>query len=80
VSTEPTTDAGGVVDLGWSDGKRKRKYVSGPTQSNVMEKLRQAQREAGAGVVADDHLTVGQFLQRWSTHSFAGAGVGHNAG
>jgi integrase len=37
-----------------------------------MDKLHQAQREADAGVVADDRLTVGQFLQRWSTQSLPG--------
>jgi hypothetical protein len=52
----------GVVDLGFVDGKRKRKYVSGATQAEALGKLRQAQRDAGAGVVSDDRMTVGRFL------------------
>ncbi|MHB8246417.1 MAG: tyrosine-type recombinase/integrase [Acidimicrobiales bacterium] len=55
----------GAVDLGWIDGKRRRKYVAGATQSEALEKLRQAQRAAKAGVVADDRITLGQFLERW---------------
>ena len=51
----------GVVDLGFVDGKRKRKYVSGPTQAEVPGKLRQAQLDADAGVVSDDRMTVGRF-------------------
>ena len=35
----------GVVDLGFVDGKRKRKYVSGATQAEALGKLRQAQRD-----------------------------------
>ena len=69
------TDSGhwrGVVDLGFVDGKRKRKYVSGPTQAEALGKLRQAQREAEAGVVSDDRMTVGHFLARWSTVNLPG--------
>ena len=62
----------GVVDLGFVDGKRKRKYVSGPTQAEALGRLRQAQREADAGVVSDDRMTVGHFLARWSTVNLPG--------
>lgn len=55
----------GVADLGWVDGKRRRKYVRAATQGEVLAKLRQIRREADAGVVADDRITVGQFLARW---------------
>src|SRR5579862_2085456 len=55
----------GSVDFGWVDGKRRRKYVAGATQSEALEKLRQAQRAAAAGVVTDDRITVGAFLERW---------------
>jgi len=61
-----------VVDLGWVDGKRRRKYVSGATQSQALERLRQAQRELDHGVVSDDRLTVGQFLSRWATQNLPG--------
>ena len=62
----------GVVDLGFVDGKRKRKYVSGQTQAEALGKLRQAQRDADAGVVSDDRMTVGRFLARWSTVNLPG--------
>ena len=55
----------GVADLGWVDGKRRRKYVRAATQGEVLARLRQIRREADAGVVADDRITVGQFLARW---------------
>lgn len=62
-STAPATAAGG----GWSNWSgvtagRRRKYVSGATQAQVLDRLRQAQREAEAGVVADERLTVRAFL------------------
>ena len=62
----------GVVDLGFVDGKRKRKYVSGQTQAEALGKLRQAQRDVDAGVVSDDRMTVGRFLARWSTVNLPG--------
>ena len=62
----------GVVDLGFVDGKRQRKYVSGATQAEALGKLRQAQRDADAGVVSDDRMTVGRFLARWSTVNLPG--------
>lgn len=55
----------GVADFGWVDGKRRRKYVRASTQGEVLARLRQIRREADAGVVADDRITVGQFLARW---------------
>jgi integrase len=54
-----------VADLGWVDGKRRRKYVTGATQGEALTKLRNMQRTAGDGVVTDDRITVGQFLNRW---------------
>ena len=47
----------GVVDLGWLEGKRQRKYVSAITQAQALEKLRNAQRAAEVGVVSDDRIT-----------------------
>lgn len=66
----------GSVDLGWVDGKRRRKYVAGATQSEALEKLRQAQRAAAAGVVTDDRITVGSFLERWLTVNLPGSVAG----
>jgi len=55
----------GSVDLGWTDGKRHRNYVSGKTQQDALRKLRAAQRSAEVGVVADGRLTVGRWLDQW---------------
>lgn len=57
----------GIADLGWVDGKRRRKYVRVATQGEVLAKLRQIRREADAGVVADERITVGQSLHIRST-------------
>jgi integrase len=62
----------GVADLGWIDGKRRRKYVRGSTQAEVLTKLRQIRSEAEAGVVADDRITVGGFLSRWVSVNLQG--------
>lgn len=62
----------GVADLGWVDGKRRRKYVTGATQSEALEKLRKVQRDAAAGTVSNDQLTVAQFLTRWVTVTLPG--------
>lgn len=61
-----------VVDLGWGEGGRQRKYVSGATQAQALERLRRAQRDAEGGVVADDRITVGAFLDRWVTSNLSG--------
>ncbi|MHB1739150.1 MAG: tyrosine-type recombinase/integrase [Actinomycetes bacterium] len=61
-----------MADLGWDEGGRCRKYVSGATQAEALERLRRAQRDAEAGVVADDRLSVGAFLDRWVTTNLAG--------
>jgi integrase len=39
-----------AVDLGWKDGKRDRKYLSGPTKAAVARKVREALAQADAGV------------------------------
>jgi hypothetical protein len=54
-----------VIDLGWEDGHRQRKYLSGRTQAEVLAKMRTTRRATDAGVVTDDRITVGQFLDRW---------------
>jgi integrase len=66
----------GVVDLGWHADGRRRKYVSGPTQAQALERLRRAQREAEVGVVSDDRLTVGAFLGRWAEANLPGTVTG----
>ncbi len=66
----------GVVDLGWIDGKRRRKYVSANTQGRVLEKLHLAQRAAESGVVSDDRITVAEFLDRWVRVNLAASVAG----
>jgi integrase len=54
------------VDLGWSGGKRQRKYLSGKTQAEVIRKLRTTQRAIEGGTPAGDgRLTVESFLNWW---------------
>ena len=66
----------GAVDLGWTDGKRRRKYVSAATQGQALEKLRHAQRAADAGIVSDDRISVSQFLDRWLRINVPGSVTG----
>ena len=39
----------GVVDLGWHDGKRRRKYITRGTQAEVVRELRRLTAAAEAG-------------------------------
>jgi integrase len=55
-----------VVDLGWRDGRRQRKYVYGGTRKEAFEKLRQARRAHEEGtLVLNARVTVGEFLDSW---------------
>lgn len=55
-----------VADLGWVDGKRKRKHLYGETRAKVADALVRVLRAAQLGVQpADDLVTLGQFLERW---------------
>lgn len=59
-----------VVDLGWRDGKRKRKYVYGATRQVVAEQLTKLLREKAQGLpVAVDRQTVERFLRDWLENS-----------
>lgn len=54
------------IDLGWVDGKRRRKFIYGRTRAEVATKLRQAQQGVDHGQVpADGRLTTGAFLESW---------------
>ena len=55
-----------VLDLGWRDGKRTRKYFYGSTRERVARKLARglAQHQQGFEF-ANERLTVEQFLGRW---------------
>jgi integrase len=55
-----------VIDLGWADGKRQRKYLSGQTRREVQAKLDAARRDYQQGLpLAPEHLSLEQFLLRW---------------
>src|SRR5664279_5335645 len=56
-----------VVDLGWRDGRRRRKYLSGRTRAEVAGKLRRVLDEQEAGLeVSTDGLAP--TLETWLTH------------
>jgi len=55
-----------MVNLGWQDGKRVRRSVSGTTRREVVEKLREARRAMDAGLQpVSDRLTVAAYLEDW---------------
>ena len=63
----------GAIDLGWVDGKRKRKVVSAHTRGEVVKRLREIHPVIAQGVVpASDRLTVGQYLNEWLAHRISG--------
>jgi integrase len=56
----------GVLDLGWQDGKRRRKSVYGKTRAEAARKLAEAQNQQQAGMlVEDERMTVEQFIDTW---------------
>jgi integrase len=55
-----------VLDLGWRDGKRARKYFYARTRDQVARKLARALAQHQQGYeFANEQLTVEQFLGRW---------------
>jgi integrase len=56
----------GQADLGWQDGKRRRKSLYGRTKSEVQGKLRETlHRKAHGMPPVPEQETVGTFLRRW---------------
>jgi integrase len=54
------------IDLGWQDGKRRRKAYYGATRGEVRDKLTAALRDLQHGTTpGDDRETVAQFLTHW---------------
>ena len=54
------------VDLGWENGKRKRKVIYGKTRKEVAEKLKVVLRDQQQGLpIAVERQTVEQFITRW---------------
>jgi integrase len=55
-----------IVDLGWVNSKRKRKYLYGKTRREVADALKALHRDLAAGVnVVPEQMTVAHFLDRW---------------
>jgi integrase len=55
-----------VLDLGWVNGRRERKYFSGETQREVRAKLDAARRQHEQGMLAlGPRQTTAQFLTGW---------------
>jgi integrase len=56
----------GSVNLGWENGRRRRKVVYGRTQAEVVRKIKQLHGEISKGLPPpDDRTTVEQLLHRW---------------
>jgi integrase len=54
------------IDLGYVNGKRKRKSIYGKTREEVAKKLTRALADHQRGLpLPDERLTVEQFLHRW---------------
>ena len=54
------------VDLGWQDGKRRRKTLYGQTKREVQDKLREMLHRTDQGLpLVPEQETVGAFLHRW---------------
>ena len=57
----------GTVDLGWVDGKRKRKVVYGATRAAVRERMAEVQRQLHDGTLPSSRQRLGPFLEDWLT-------------
>ena len=54
------------LDLGWENGKRRRRYIYGATAAEVQDALLKARSDQAAGLpIAVERQTVAQFLDRW---------------
>jgi integrase len=57
------------IDLGYHNGKRKRKCIYGATKVEVVQKLRATQHQHDHGVnITPERITVAAFLERWLTN------------
>jgi integrase len=55
-----------IVDLGWVNGKRKRKYLYGKTRKEVADKLKAAHHDQATGMdLAIERQTLAEFLDTW---------------
>jgi integrase len=56
----------GTIELGWQDGKRRRKSVFGRTRAEVAQKLAKAKVKSDRGLPqGDERRTVATVLDRW---------------
>jgi integrase len=56
----------GILNLGWEDGRRKRKYLYGATAAEVQDQLLKARSDHSRGLpVAVERQTVAEFLDHW---------------
>jgi integrase len=63
-----------TIDLGWQDGKRKRKTVYGKTKAEAAEKLREARRNIDLGQApTDGRLSTAAFLEVWLRDTLPGS-------
>ena len=59
-----------TINLGWQNGKRKRKTFYAQTRREVQEKLTKALRAHQQSLpVTSDRLTVGKYLESWLMES-----------
>lgn len=62
-----------VVDLGWVQGKRRRKYLYGKTRAEVRDKLNVALHAQSRGIpLVDERQRVGAYLDWWLRESLPG--------
>ena len=58
------------LNLGWENGRRKRKYYYGLTAADVQDQLLKARSDHSRGLpVAIERQTVGQYLDHWLEHT-----------
>lgn len=63
----------GMLDLGWDNGRRIRKFVYAATRRECVEKLAQLQRRVDSGQAApNNRLTVGEYLTTWLEFTLPG--------
>lgn len=58
----------GSIDLGWIDGKRRRKTITARTQAAAIKKLREARKAIDAGQLNTATLTVEKWVEHWLEH------------
>ena len=63
----------GAISLGWRpDGKRIRRKVTGRTKTEVRDKLKKLQAEAGAGLRTSASYTLAKAVEDWAAEALDG--------